>query len=66
MTQKTQLRMVLSALLISTVSAIAQSDGSTSEVVERVTHSKNFEGNKICVSADRKLAVYCLRGTTGG
>jgi hypothetical protein len=34
--------------------------------VERVIHSKNFAGNKIGVSADRKVVVYLPAGYDGG
>jgi len=60
-----QLAIVLVVLLSSTVSAVAQSNTSKSQVVERAIHSKNFEGNKIGVSADRKLAVYLPPGYDG-
>jgi len=64
-TRNKQFVTVLCALLLSAVSAVAQSDGSKSQVVERVIHSKNFEGNKIGVSADRKLVVYLPAGYDG-
>src|SRR5580704_12688607 len=64
-TQKKLFATVLYALLLSAVSAVAQSNGSKSHIVERVIHSKNFEGNKIGVSADRKLAVYLPAGYDG-
>ena len=56
---------VLCALLLSAVSAVAQNEGSKSQIVDRVIHSKNFEGNKIGVSADRKLVVYLPAGYGG-
>ena len=63
--RKEQFVAVLCTLLLSAVSAVAQSDGSKSQIVERVIHSKNFEGNKIGVSADRKLVVYLPAGYDG-
>src|SRR5947209_2589577 len=56
---------VLCALLLSAVSAVAQIDASRSQIAERVIHSRNFEGNKIGVSADRKLVVYLPAGYDG-
>ena len=63
--RKKQFVTVLCALLLSAVSAVAQNDGSKSQIVERVIHSKNFEGNKIGVSSDRKLVVYLPAGYDG-
>ncbi|MBW8869496.1 MAG: esterase [Acidobacteriales bacterium] len=60
-----QLPIVLCTLLLSAVLAVAQSGGSKSQILDRVIHSKNFEGNKIGVSADRKLAVYLPAGYGG-
>jgi enterochelin esterase-like enzyme len=62
MTRNKQFVAVVCALLLSAVSAVAQNDGSKSRIVERVIHSKNFEGNKIGVSADRKMVVYLPSG----
>src|SRR5581483_6848983 len=64
-TRKKQFVTVICALLFSAVSAVTQNDGSKSQIVERVIHSKNFAGNKIGVSADRKLAVYLPPGYDG-
>src|SRR6202161_4734684 len=64
-TQKKQFATILCAFFLSAVFAVAQSDGSKSQIVERVIHSKNFEGNKIGVSADRKLVVYLPAGYDG-
>lgn len=55
----------LGTLLLCAVSAVAQRDGSKSQIVEQVIHSKNFEGNKIGVSADRKMVVYLPPGYEG-
>ena len=63
--RKKQFVTVLCALLLSAVFAVAQSNGSKSQIVERVIHSKNFEENKIGVSADRKLVVYLPAGYDG-
>ena len=60
--RKKQFATVLSALLLCVVSAVAQDAEGKSTIVDRVIHSKNFEGNKIGVSADRKLAVYLPGG----
>ena len=64
--QRKQFVTALGALFLCAVSAVAQSDGSKSQIVERVIHSKNFEGNKIGVSADRRLVVYLPAGYDGG
>ena len=64
-TQKKPFVTAICALLLSAVSAVAQNDGNKSQIVERVIHSKNFEGNKIGVSADRKLVVYLPAGYDG-
>lgn len=63
--RKKQHLAVLCVLFLSAVSAVAQSDGGKSQIVERVIHSKNFEGNKIGVSADRRLAVYLESARVG-
>ncbi len=63
--QRKQFVAALCALLLSAVSAVAQSGGSKSQIVERVIHSKNFKENKIGVSADRKLVVYLPAGYDG-
>src|SRR5579863_7477503 len=65
-TQKRQFVALLCALVLSAASAVAQSDESKSQIVERAIHSKNFEKNKIGVSADRKLVVYLPAGYDGG
>ena len=64
-TRNKQFVTILCAFFLSAVSAVAQNDGSKSQIVERVIHSKNFEGNKIGVSADRKLVVYLPAGYDG-
>jgi len=64
-TRNKQFVTVLCSLLLSAISAVAQNDGSKSQIAERVIHSKNFEGNKIGVSADRKLVVYLPAGYNG-
>ncbi len=64
-TRKKHFVALLCALLLSAVSAVAQGDGSKSKIVERVIHSKNFDGNKIGVSAERKLVVYLPAGYDG-
>ena len=53
------------ALFLSTVSATAQSAEGKTQIVERVIHSQNFKGNKIGVSAERKLVVYLPAGYDG-
>ena len=64
-TRNRQFVTVLCYLLLSAISVVAQNDGSKSQIAERVIHSKNFEGNKIGVSADRKLVVYLPAGYNG-
>jgi pimeloyl-ACP methyl ester carboxylesterase len=50
------------SLFLSAFPLSAQASASSSQFVERVIHSKNFAGNKIGVSADRRLVVYLPAG----
>ena len=50
------------SLFLSAVPVSAQAGLGSSQLVERVIHSKNFAGNKIGVDADRKLVVYLPAG----
>jgi len=50
------------SLFLSASPLSAQASTGGSQIVERVIHSKNFAGNKIGVSPDRKLVVYLPAG----
>ena len=64
-TRKKQFVTFLCVFLLGSISALAQSGGSKSQLVEEVIHSKNFAGNKIGISADRKLVAYLPAGYDG-
>ncbi|MEO7691359.1 MAG: alpha/beta hydrolase-fold protein [Sphingomonas sp.] len=53
------------SLFLSALPVSAQGSESRSRLVERVIHAKSFAGNKIGVSADRKLIVYLPAGYDG-